>query len=50
MYFDFSFLIKQKGNTALQYASRTGKSQAVQFLIEKGANVNEENKVSHNIT
>ena len=43
-----SFFPQQKGDTALHYASRTGKSQAVEFLIERGANVNEENKVWDN--
>ena len=37
----------QNGETALYHASKTGQSQVVQLLIEKGANVNEVNKV-HN--
>ena len=35
----------QNGENALYYASKTGQSQVVEFLINKGANVNEENKV-----
>ena len=35
----------QNGETALYHASKTGQSQVVQLLIEKGANVNEVNKV-----
>ena len=43
-----SFLIvylMQNGDTALYHASKTGQSQVAQLLIEKGANVNEVNKV-----
>ena len=39
----------QNGENALYSASKTGQSQVAEFLINKGANVNEENKVCYNI-
>ena len=39
----------QNGENALYYASKTGQSQVAELLINKGANVNEENKVCYNV-
>ena len=37
---DFSFFVKQKGNTALHIASLAGSEDVVKLLLQNGANVN----------
>ena len=44
-----TFIPIQNGENALYYASKTGQSQVAEFLINKGANVNEKNKVCCNV-
>ena len=44
----FNFIIKQDKNTALTLAAERGHIETCKFLVENGANVNHETKVSQN--